>query len=115
MKEKEDHKGDAVRNRTGKQPDKGPGRSLSRCGFRKDYALVESARFIVQVLYKPFGIAPMAIEVWLKCLLYSSSIVAFSEVGKLIYRAFWGREKTKGVKIKATKKALPHENFCKAR
>lgn len=71
--------------------------------------------FIVQVLYKPFGIAPMAIGVWLKCLLYSSSIVVFSETGKLIYRTFSKKEREISQAEKATKNAKATKNFCVAK
>ena len=46
--------------------------------------------FIVQVLYKPFGLAPMSAGVWIKCLAVSSLIVIVSETAKLIYRALRG-------------------------
>ena len=45
---------------------------------------------IVQVLYKPFGLAPMSAGVWIKCLAVSSLIVIVSETAKLIYRALRG-------------------------
>ena len=56
---------------------------------------------IVQVLYKPFGLAPMSAGVWIKCLAVSSLIVIVSETGKLIYRALRGErgEKIGGKKL----------------
>ena len=44
--------------------------------------------FIVQVAYKPFGLSPMGVASWLKCLALASSILVFSELGKAAYRAF---------------------------
>ena len=46
--------------------------------------------FIVQVLYKPFGISPMSAGLWVKCLVVSSSMIVFSELGKWAYRAIKG-------------------------
>ena len=63
---------------------------------------------IVQVAYKPFGVAPMCAALWIKCLITASSIVAFSELGKLAYRLNKSRygEKTLSVKV--------NKNQCKA-
>lgn len=44
--------------------------------------------FIVQVAYKPFGLNPMGIATWLKCLAVSSTILIVSELGKAVYRLF---------------------------
>ena len=49
--------------------------------------------FIVQVAYKPFGIAPMSFALWLKCLAVSSSMIVFSELLKWGYRAIKGETK----------------------
>lgn len=51
--------------------------------------------FIVQVLYKPFGIMPMSAVIWLKCLSVAASIVVVSEVGKLMYRLISGKNERK--------------------
>ncbi len=42
--------------------------------------------FIVQIAYSLFGIAPMCLASWLKCLITASSIVVISEVYKFVYR-----------------------------
>ncbi|MBQ6728424.1 MAG: cation transporting ATPase C-terminal domain-containing protein, partial [Clostridia bacterium] len=63
---------------------------------------------IVQVAYKPFGIAPMNAALWVKCLITASSIVAFSELGKLAYRIYKGRTREKTLSVKVNK------NQCKA-
>lgn len=49
--------------------------------------------FIVQVAYKPFGLEPMSAVLWLKCLLVSSSMIVFSELGKWVYRTVKGEGK----------------------
>ena len=43
--------------------------------------------FIVQVLYKPFGVAPMSAALWIKCVFVATLIVVVSELFKLFYRA----------------------------
>ena len=73
------------------------------------FAGVFIAHFIiVQVAYKPFGVAPMSAGLWLKCLSVAMSIVAFSELGKLVYRIYKGgtHEKTFSIKV--------NKNQCKA-
>ena len=64
--------------------------------------------FIVQVAYKPFGVAPMNAALWVKCIITASSIVAFSELGKLAYRIYKGRTREKTLSVKVNK------NQCKA-
>lgn len=59
--------------------------------------------FIVQAAYKPFGLNPMGLASWLKCLALASSILVFSELGKAAYRIFtsgvFGRDKTFAVRV----------------
>lgn len=49
--------------------------------------------FIVQVAYKPFGIAPMSFSLWLKCLAASMGMIVFSEAGKWVYRTLKGENR----------------------
>ena len=64
--------------------------------------------FIVQVAYKPFGVAPMSALLWVKCLFVAMSIVAFSELGKLAYRIYKEKSGAKTLSVKINK------NRCKA-
>ncbi len=43
--------------------------------------------FIVEVLYKPFGLSPMRFIIWVKCVLTAFSVIVISELYKFIYRS----------------------------
>ncbi|MBQ6922875.1 MAG: calcium-translocating P-type ATPase, PMCA-type [Clostridia bacterium] len=45
---------------------------------------------IVELLYKPFGLAPMSFTLWVKCVGTALTIIALSETYKAVYRRFKG-------------------------
>lgn len=48
--------------------------------------------FIVSVCYKPFGVTPMGIELWIKCVLTAFTIIIASEGYKAIYGLLFGKK-----------------------
>lgn len=48
--------------------------------------------FIVSVCYKPFGVTPMGIELWIKCILTAFTIIIASEGYKAIYGLLFGKK-----------------------
>lgn len=67
--------------------------------------------FIVQVLYKPFGLNPMSAALWLKCLMVSVSVIAASELAKAVFRRV---KKGFGGENSATFTQTVHKNRIKA-
>lgn len=48
--------------------------------------------FIVSVCYKPFGVSPMGISLWIRCILTAFTIIIASEGYKAIYRLIFGKK-----------------------